>query len=275
MCRSRENLSLFGTSGAIQLGKTMKEGKERRYHMLQLQWGTCEETCEWWLCRFAVPLAMLTMIIIIMTPTILISMYISIIIIITIITHRLSIPSWQMCHCTIYPQRPQRHRKHIPQWRRLRRPGCCPRYDCLNVTSSSQRIWTSTHRQGSPFKKDHWRFWFVCWTWFFCCFERVNGDVFKARDTERMRLDADVIGCGLNCNTFNSIRIFYIFLQALNCRRGWTTRPKRRSWMKQALLTDGWRNRNLKRSSFIGGMKGAWMSTNKLIKRYAITNRYS
>lgn len=115
MCRSRENLSLFGTSGAIQLGKIMKEGKERRYHMLQLQWGTCEETCEWWLCRFAVPLAMLTMIIIIMTPTILISMYISIIIIITIITHRLSIPSWHMCQGTIYPQRPQRHRKHIPR----------------------------------------------------------------------------------------------------------------------------------------------------------------
>lgn len=54
-----------------------------------------------------------------------------------------------------------------------------PRYDCLNVTSSSQRIWTSTHRQGSPFKKGHWRFWFVCWTWFFCCFERVNGELFK------------------------------------------------------------------------------------------------
>ena len=183
-----------------------------------------------------------------------------------------------------------------------------PRYDCLNVTSSSQRIWTSTHRQGSPFKKGHWRFWFVCWTWFFCCFERVNGELFKQQilkgwdwmtrwwfqiffiftsiwgripiwliffrwveTTNQMRCD----WMWLNCNTFNSIRIFYIFLQALNCRLGWTTRPKRRSWMKQALLTDGWRNRNLKRSSFIGGMKGAWMSTNKLIKRYAITNRYS
>lgn len=224
--------------------------------MLRLQWGTCKETGEWWLRRFAVPLAMVMMII--MTPTILIS--IAIIITITrIITHTVSyqyIPLCQICQGTSYHTLQPTH-VVVVVLDRMHGPG------------TTAWMLRAPHR-GSELLltvRGHWRVLFVCWT----CFSVASKEYGELLKQQILGWD----WMWLNCNTFNSIRIFYIFLQASNRRLGWTTRPKRRSWMKQALLTDGWRNRNLKRSSFIGGMKGAWMSTNKLIKPYAITNCYS